>query len=68
MDFSQYKGVESIKIYGDLLKEMKHKSLIRSKNVVGDIGEYIEIDFYNRTIGLPKLQSASPLDKEYRCY
>lgn len=63
MDFSQYKGVELIKIYGDLLKEMKHKGLIRSKNVVGDIGEYTAIDFYNRAKGLPKLQAAPPSTK-----
>lgn len=63
MDFSKYEGVELIKIYGDLLKEMKQKKLIRSKNVVGDIGEYIAIDFFNKTKGLPKLQSAPPSTK-----
>lgn len=63
MDFSKYDGLQLVEIYGDLIKEMKAKQLIRSKNVVGDIGEYIVIDFYRRTKGLPKLQSAPPSTK-----
>lgn len=63
MDFSKYSGSELIAIYGELLKEMKAQRLIRSKNVVGDIGEYIVIDHYTKTKGLPKLQFAPPSTK-----
>ena len=38
----------------------KHRNVIRSKNVVGDIGEYLAIDYYTKTSGLPKLQFAPP--------
>ncbi len=57
MDFSKYQGLELIKIYGDLIKEMKNKNLIRTKNVVGDFGEYIAIDFYSKLCYI-KLQAA----------
>ena len=63
MDFSKYKGTELIGIYSDLLKEMKKQKLIRSKNVVGDLGEFIVIDYYTKTKGLPKLQFAPPSTK-----
>lgn len=63
MDFSNYSGITLVSIYSDLLKEMKKQNLIRSKNVVGDIGEYIVIDFYHKTKGLPKLQATPPSTK-----
>lgn len=51
---------ELITLYGDIIYELKHKGIIRSKNVVGDIGEYLAIDYYCKTPGLPKLQFAPP--------
>lgn len=63
MDFSNYKGTELIKLYSDLLKEMKKQNLIRSKNVVGDLGEYIVVEYYKNTKGLPKLQFVPPSTK-----
>lgn len=63
MDFSKLSGIELIKVYGELLSEMHAKNLIRSKNVTGDLGEYIVIDYYNKTKGLPKLQFAPPSTK-----
>lgn len=63
MDFSKYSGMELIKIYGELLSEMREDKLIRSKNVTGDLGEYIVVDYYTKTKGLPKLQFAPPSTK-----
>ena len=63
MDFSKLSGMELIKVYGELLNEMYKKNLIRSKNVTGDLGEYIVIDYYTKTKGLPKLQLAPPSTK-----
>ena len=58
MDFSKYSGMELIQIYGELLSQMREDKLIRSKNVTGDLGEYIVVDYYTKTKGLPKLQFA----------
>ena len=63
MDFSEYTGTELVSLYHDLLEEMKRQRLIRSKNVIGDIGEYLVIDYYCKTAGLPKLQFAPPSTK-----
>lgn len=60
MDFSKYSNMELIQIYGELLTKMQENGLIRSKNVTGDLGEYIVIDYYTKTKGLPKLQFAPP--------
>ena len=63
MDFSSYSGIELIEIYDQLLEKMRADGLIRSKNVTGDLGEYIVIDHYRKTKGLPKLQFAPPSTK-----
>ncbi len=63
MDFSKYTGIELIHIYGELLSQMRKENLICSKNVTGDIGEYIVVDHYTKTKGLPKLQFAPPSTK-----
>lgn len=63
MNFSALSGTELIQAYGELLKEMRAQNLIRSKNVTGDLGEYIVVDYYTKTKGLPKLQFAPPSTK-----
>ncbi len=63
MDFSKYSDMELIQIYGELLNKMREDKLIRSKNVTGDLGEYIVVDYYTKTKGLPKLQFAPPSTK-----
>lgn len=56
MDFTKLSGVKLLELYGEVLTEMKSRGMIRSKNVVGDLGEYLVIDHYQKTKGLPKLQ------------
>ncbi len=63
MDLSKQSGMELIQLYGELLSEMRSRELIRTKNVTGDLGEYIVMDYYNKTKGLPKLQFAPPSTK-----
>lgn len=55
MDFPKYSGMELIHIYGELLSQMRWDGLIRSKNVTGDLGEYIVVDYYTKTKGLPNI-------------
>lgn len=49
---------ELVKLYPQLLRQLKLRGIIRSKNVVGDLGERLAIATYNDTPGLPKLQGA----------
>lgn len=54
---------ELIGSYGAIIEELKRRHIIRSKNVVGDLGEYVAIKYYCETKGLPKLQAAPPSTK-----
>ena len=47
-----------IQNYSDIIKELKERGIIRTKNVIGDLGEYLAINHYCNTAGLPKLQAA----------
>lgn len=44
--------------YGSIIKELRNRGIIRSKNVLGDLGEYLVIKHYNETPGLPNLSPA----------
>lgn len=58
MDLSKFKDNEIIDIYSKTIKELKNRGIIRTKNVLGEIGEYLAIEHYNKTPGLPNLQKA----------
>lgn len=60
MDVTSLSDSDLIATYGNVIKELKVREIIRSKNVVGDLGEYLAVDFYNKTPGLPRLQFAPP--------
>ena len=51
---------ELIQVYAQILTELKVRNVIRTKNLIGDMGEYLVIDHYNKTSGLPKLTLAPP--------
>lgn len=44
--------------YSCIIKELKERGIIRSRNVIGDLGEYLAIKYYNNTSGLPNLSPA----------
>ncbi|WP_139492408.1 hypothetical protein [Brevibacillus dissolubilis] len=54
-----------ISCYGKLIAELKQRGIIRSKNVVGDLGEYLAINYYCKTKGLPNLIQAPPSTKYF---
>lgn len=39
-------------------KELKNRDLVRTGNIIGEKGEKLAIEFYNKTPNLPKLQAA----------
>lgn len=61
--FEKLSDSKLVSAYGAVVGELKHRGIIRSKNVVGDLGEYLAIHHYNTTRGLPKLQAAPPATK-----
>ena len=47
-----------IDLYARIPDILKERGVIRTKNFLGDLGEHIAIQHYNRTPGLPNLQAA----------
>lgn len=47
-----------IQMYSDIIKELKDREVIRTNNVIGDLGEYLAIQYYNNTPNLPNLSPA----------
>lgn len=50
-------------LYGNTYNRLKQLGEIRSKNITGDRGEQLAINYYCSTKGLPKLQIAPPSTK-----
>lgn len=58
LDLIPFKDSEIISLYSDLIAELKSRGIIRTKNLLGDLGEYLAIEHYNNTPGLATLQAA----------
>ena len=63
MDLTALKTLDLVSLYSSVIKELKDRSVIRTNNVVGDLGEYLAIEYYNRTAGLPTL-AVAPIGTE----
>jgi len=57
-DLEDLKPTELIDLYSQIIKMLKERGIIRSKNIIGDLGEYLAIEHYCNTPNLPKLQQA----------
>ena len=51
---------ELIKLYAQIPDLLKKRGVIRTNNILGDLGEYLAIKHYRETPGLPNLQAAPP--------
>jgi len=56
---------EILKLYSEILRELKDRNVIRSKNLVGELGEHLAIDYYNKNIYLPNLKLAPTSTKSF---
>jgi len=45
-------------LYAEAEKELKERGLVRTRNIVGERGEFLTIETYNSIKGLPNLQAA----------
>lgn len=57
--------LEIIKLYSEILIELKERKIIRSKNLVGELGEYLVIEVFNSNKDLPNLKLAPTSNKSY---
>lgn len=56
--FLKLKDSEVWDVYALSIKELKSRDLVRTRNIVGERGEFLAIETYNSTPGLPNLQAA----------
>ncbi len=56
MKLSNLSDDELINLYPELLKELKSRNIIRTNNLIGELGEYIAASFYKKDPSLPQLQ------------
>lgn len=62
-DFQLLSDTELIAQYGNLVKELQTRKIIRTKNVVGDLGERFAIDYYSASEDLESISDAPPSTK-----
>ena len=55
MDLSNYSIAELVDIYSQSIKELKKRGVLRTKNVVGELGEYLVLEQYDKNPDLPSL-------------
>lgn len=58
IDLTAFSNEEIIGFYSDSIKELKRREIIRTKNVLGDLAEFLAIEFYRKNHSLPNLQAA----------
>lgn len=58
VDLKNMSTEDIIELYSASIKELKEREIIRTKNIIGEIGEYLAIYHYNITPGLPNLLAA----------
>tara|TARA_B100000780_G_C20978095_1_gene390734 strand:+ start:274 stop:858 length:585 start_codon:yes stop_codon:yes gene_type:complete len=59
-EINNLENLDLVELYSDILKVLKERGVIRTKNLVGDIGEYLAIKHYNSSKGKSNLQFAPP--------
>lgn len=55
MEMEGYSVAELISLYSQTIKELKRRGVLRTKNVIGELGEYLVLEHYDRDPNLPNL-------------
>ena len=55
MEMEGYSIAELISLYSKTIKELKRRGVLRTKNVIGELGEYLVLEHYDRDPNLPNL-------------
>ena len=56
MNLEDLENDELISLYPKLLKELKRREIIRTNNLIGELGEFIAASEYKKNSQLPQLQ------------
>ncbi len=55
MDLAGFSVTDLVGLYSQTIKELKKRGILRTKNVIGELGEYFVIECYERDPDLPNL-------------
>ncbi len=58
MNLKDLNTKELIHAYSEIIKQLKKRGVIRTKNLLGDLGEYLAIEHFKNTAGMSNLQAA----------
>lgn len=58
MNLNELNTTELIKAYSGIIKQLKKRGVIRTKNLLGDLGEYLAIEHFKKTARMSNLQAA----------
>lgn len=58
MEIKKLNTLELINTYSEIINILKERGVIRTKNLIGDIGEFLAIEYFNKTSGKSNLQFA----------
>ena len=56
MDLTSLSDSDVIELYPKILNELKSRGIIRTNNLIGELGEYFVASIYRKTPSLPNLQ------------
>tara|TARA_B100001057_G_scaffold456226_1_gene503438 strand:- start:372 stop:536 length:165 start_codon:yes stop_codon:yes gene_type:complete len=48
MDIISLTTEQLIETYSDIINQLKERGVIRTKNLIGDLGEYLAIEHFNK--------------------
>ena len=65
LDLENYTGEQLIGLYSEILQELKGRGIIRTRNLLGEFGEYIACETYNADSTLPNLKLNKTNEKDY---
>lgn len=60
MNIEEFSDKEIIELYSKSIKELRKREIVRTKNITGELGEYLAVDYYSKNPNLPNLQFAPP--------
>jgi hypothetical protein len=55
MNLSEYAFNELLQLQAEIFTELRNRNIIRTKNVKGDIGEFLTVEYFNSSEDLPNL-------------
>jgi hypothetical protein len=60
MDINNFTTDQLIETYSDIIDQLKERGVIRTKNLIGDLGEYHAIEHFNKSPNKSNLNIAPP--------